>query len=80
MIVKSKIFLDNPVKSGQKSRAIAEIYVDKVTELPAYNFDENFDLVQGSIAYIIQSGELYIIGSDGIWYSANGEAIANEPT
>lgn len=77
MIIKSKTFLSNPVKNGEKSRVIAEIYVDKVSELPAHDHDENFDMVQGSVAYVVQSGELYVMSSDGIWHTTNGEAVSN---
>lgn len=72
MIIKSKTFLSNPVKSGQKSRVIAEIYVDTVTELPAYDYDENFDIIQGSIAYVVQSGKFYVMSSNGQWYDTSG--------
>lgn len=77
MIIKSKTFLSNTVKSGQKSRVIAEIYVDTVSELPAYNSNPDFDIVQGSIAYVIKSGEFYVMGSDGQWYDDSG-AVAEE--
>lgn len=79
MIIKQKTFLSNPVKSGQKSRVIAEIYVDTVSELPAHNINDNFDLVQGSIAYVVQSGELYVMGSDGRWYSSEDGTVAGIP-
>lgn len=74
MLVKSKIFVSNTAKSGQKSRVIAEIYVDTVSELPAYDYNEDFDLVQGSVAYVVQSGELYVMSSDGKWYDTTGSA------
>ena len=72
MIIKSKTFLSNTVKSGQKSRVIAEIYVDTPSELPAYNSNPDFDIVQGSIAYAVKSGKFYVMGSDGQWYDDLG--------
>ncbi|MDE6788941.1 MAG: hypothetical protein K2J47_06430 [Ruminococcus sp.] len=72
MIIKSKTFLSNTVKSGQKSRVIAEIYVDTPSELPAYNSNPDFDIVQGSIAYAVKSGKIYVMGSDGQWYDDLG--------
>ncbi|MDE7365719.1 MAG: hypothetical protein K2N27_12735 [Ruminococcus sp.] len=74
MIIKSKTFLSNTVKSGQKSRVIAEIYVDEASELPAYNSNPDFDFVQGSIAYVIKSGEFYVMGSDNQWYDTDGNS------
>lgn len=78
MIIKSKTFLSNPVKNGEKSRVIAEIYVDKISELPAHDYDENFDMAQGSVAYVVQSGEIYVMGSDGKWYDTNGKQAQKE--
>ena len=72
MMIKSKIFLDNPVKRGQKRRIIAEIYVDDVSELPAKNVTDGYELAQGSVAYVVQSGELYVMDGKGEWYSSTG--------
>lgn len=72
MIIKSKKFLSNSVKSGQKSRAIAEIYVDTASELPAYDSNPDFEFLQGSIAYVVKSGKFYVMGSDNQWYDTDG--------
>lgn len=74
MIIKSKTFFSNTVKSGQKSRVIAEIYVDTPSELPAYNSNPDFDIVQGSIAYAVKSGKFYVMGSDNQWYDTDGNS------
>lgn len=50
-----------------KNHVIAEINVDETSELPKQEF-EDYILTQGSSAYVIQSGELYVMGSDGKWY------------
>lgn len=76
MMIKSKIFLNNPVKRGQKRRIIAEIYVDDVSELPAKNGIDGCELCQGSVAYVIRSGELYVMDNIGEWYSSSGEKIS----
>ena len=60
------------------SRIIGEIFVDTVDELPESNEIEGYELIQGSVAYVIKSGELFIMSSDGVWYSTNGEAVSNE--
>ncbi len=75
MLIKSKTFFSNTVKSGQKSRVIAEIYVDTPSELPAYNSNPDFDIVQGSIAYAVKSGKFYVMSSDGQWYDDSGIAV-----
>lgn len=58
------------------SRIIGEIFVDDVSELPAPTEIDGYELVQGSVAYVIHSGELYIMSGDGIWYSSDGEAFS----
>lgn len=55
----------NNVKN--KNRVISEIVVDEVSELPEQQYDK-YILSQGSTAYIIKSGESYVMGSDGKWY------------
>lgn len=62
---------------GNKSRVIAEITVDEALELPGQEL-EGYTLTQGSSAYVIKSGEIYVMGSDGVWYnSENGESAEN---
>lgn len=65
----------NNVKN--KNRVIAEITVDEALELPGQEL-EGYTLTQGSLAYVIKSGEIYVMGSDGVWYnSENGESAEN---
>lgn len=59
-----------------KNRVIAEINVDETSELPKQEF-EDYILTQGSSAYVIQSGELYVMGSDGEWYNAENSENAD---
>lgn len=58
------------------SRTIGEIFVDTTDELPGKNDIEGYELVQGSVAYVIHTGEIYVMGGDGVWYSPDGEAIS----
>lgn len=60
------------------SRVIDGIFVDTVDELPESDEIERYELIQGSVAYVIKSGELFVMSSDGIWYTTNGEAVSNE--
>ncbi|MCM1316538.1 MAG: hypothetical protein NC205_00435 [Prevotella sp.] len=60
------------------SHIIGEIFVDDVSELPTPDGIDGYELVQGSVAYVVKSGELFIMSSDGIWHTTNGEEVSNE--
>lgn len=62
----------------EKSHIIGEIFVDTASELPSPDGIEGYELVQGSVAYVIKSGELYVLSSDGTWYSSDGEPAVVE--
>ena len=47
------------------SHIIGEIFVDDVSALPAPDGIDGYELIQGSVAYVIKSGDLYVMGSDG---------------
>lgn len=57
--------------SGNK--IIAEIFADEMSEISGLNSIEGYELFQGSTAYVIKSGELFVMGGDGLWYSPSGE-------
>lgn len=61
---------------NENSHIIGEIFVDTVDELPESDGIEGYELVQGSVAYVIHSGELYVMDSEGVWHTTNGEAIS----
>lgn len=58
--------------SDGRRRVIAEIFADNVSDLPEVNDIKGYTLSMGSIAYVIATGELYVLGSDGIWYTSGG--------
>lgn len=58
------------------ARTIGEIYVDTADELPTKNGIDGYELIQGSVAYVIKAGKFYVMGGDGLWYSTNGEVIS----
>ena len=64
---------------NEKSHIIGEIFVDNIGELPEPSGIDGYELVQGSIAYVVQSGELYVMGSDGKWYSSEDGTVAGIP-
>ncbi len=58
-----------PESDGKISVIRAEIDVDTADELPAIDGIPGNILHQGSIAYVIKSGEFYVLASDGKWYN-----------
>lgn len=71
MIIRKKEYLSNPVKSGQKSRVLAEIFVDTADKFPKTDDFDDFELVQGSIAYVITTGKFYVLSGGGEWYCSD---------
>ena len=60
------------------SHIIADLFVDDVSELPEKNGIDGYELVQGSTAYVIHSGELYVMDSLGKWYDTSGNQAEKE--
>lgn len=63
---------------NEKSHIIGEIFVDEMSELPTPDGIDGYELTQGSIAYVVKSGGLYILGGDGKWYDTNGKEASHE--
>lgn len=61
----------------ERSDMIAEIFVDDESELPATDGIEGCILHMSSIAYVIKTGALYVLGSDGKWYASQGSSAAD---
>lgn len=61
------------------SHIIGEIFIDDVSELPTSDGIDGYELVQGSVAYVIKTGEFYVLGSDGKWYSSEDGTPAEVP-
>ena len=72
------------VESGGRELSLiqADIFCDTSDDLPDADAVENCILDIGSIAYIINAGELYVLNSEGEWKNANGdvEALINANT
>lgn len=62
---------------NEKSHIIGEIFIDDVSELPTSDGIDGYELVQGSVAYVIKSGEIYVMSGDGKWYDSNGKEAEN---
>ena len=57
------------------NRIIAEIFADNLSELLESDKIQGYELTQGSIAYVISSGEIYVFGGDRNWYDSDGEKV-----
>lgn len=71
--IKSKKFLRYALRGNERSKVEAELWVDDVNELPTADGIEGYTLAQGSIAYAIRSGEIYVMDSEGTWHKSGGE-------
>ena len=56
-----------------RSLITAELFADEVSDLPETEGIDGYTLSIGSVAYVITTGELYVLGSDGQWYSSGGQ-------
>lgn len=57
----------------KRSSVIAEIFVDEVSDLPETEGIDGYTLCMGSIAYVVKTGELYVLSSDGQWCISGGQ-------
>ena len=67
-------FVSYAQNANERSRIIAEIFVDTSDELPTVDGIEGYTLLQGSLALIITESSLAVLAGDGKWY-INGEAV-----
>ena len=51
-----------------RSDIVAKIFADDESELPAIDGIDGYRLHMSSIAYVIKTGALYVLGSDGKWH------------
>lgn len=72
--IKNKRYVTHALRKTDRSLIEAELWVDSVSELPTADGIEGYTLAQGSIAYVIQSGGMYVLDSTGSWYSTSGAA------
>ena len=73
-IVTNQRLLVRPL--DEKPRIIAEIFADTADDIRNLTEVEGYILSVGSLAYVVETGEIYAIKSDGIWYTLNGEVIS----
>lgn len=58
--------------SDVKKHIIAEMHVDRSSELPSRDHFANFILEMGSIAHDTSTGDFYAMDSTGTWYNQDG--------
>lgn len=62
--------------ADERNEAVVELYVDNSSELPEKESDiaelAGISLSQGSMGYVINTGSLYVMNSDGEWVDTNG--------
>lgn len=58
--------------SDVKKHIIAELHVDRPSELPSRDHFANFIIEMGSIAHDISTGDFYAMDSTGTWYNQDG--------
>lgn len=57
--------------------AVAEIFADDLSDISDLKTVEGRKLSQGSTAYVIKSGDIYVMGSDGVWHNAENSENAD---
>lgn len=72
--MKNKKYIRHGFSKGDRSIVEAELWVDSVSELPTADGIEGYTLAQGSIAYVIRDGGMYVLDSTGTWYKSGGDA------
>ena len=58
-------------------RVVAEIFADDLSDISDLKTVEGRKLSQGSTAYVIKSGDIYVMGSDGVWHNAENSENAD---
>lgn len=59
-----------------RQHMIAEIYADETGDIKSKTVFGDVVAEPNSTAYVVQSGKLYVMGGDSVWYDTNGEAIS----
>ena len=72
--IKNKRYITHALRASDRSLIEAELWVDSAAELPVIDGIEGYTLAQGSIAYAIRSGEIYVMDSEGTWHKSGGES------
>lgn len=72
--IKKKDFIRFVEVEGRNLSLVrAEMFCDTASDLPAVDAIQNCILDMGSIAYIIDIGDVYVLNSEETWKNANGE-------
>ena len=73
--MKKIIFIYEKI-DGSPRKIRADIIVSTSAELPATTGFTDFELTAGTVAYVIQTGEFYVLDANGKWYNSDGTGEA----
>ncbi len=68
-----KIIEKYPYIPEDKGSARMTFMCDEVSDLPEYDSIPHYDISMGSVAYVIRQGKTYLMDSNHVWYSTDGE-------
>ena len=68
-VINEKFVQFDENSDGKSSEIIWEIIVDTADELPEKDGISGKSLHQGSVAYVVKTGEFYVLASDGKWHN-----------
>lgn len=72
--IKNKYFVTNQTIDNNNINVVEmEFFCDDIADLPAIDAVNGCILAMGSIAYIINTGDFYVLNSDGEWKNSQGE-------
>ena len=74
VVIKQRLLVGLP--DEEKPRIIAEIFADTTDDIKNLTEVDGYIFSVGSLAYVVETGGIYAIKSDGIWHTTDGEAIS----
>lgn len=54
---------------------VAELYADETSDISGVTTFGTKVADPNSVAYVVQSGKLYVMGGDSIWYDTDGNEV-----
>ena len=55
------------IKADDRWLIEGQVWCDAASELPGIDYFDGKRLVQGSMAYVIETGDLYVLKGSGTW-------------
>jgi hypothetical protein len=54
---------------------VAELYADETSDISGVTTFGTIVADPNSVAYVVQSGKLYVMGGDSVWYDTEGNEV-----